>query len=250
MIYQEDINGIPVKAYFSEESIESIFLPLLRHLTGLQIQKGRRIIVLLAAPPGAGKSTLVHFLKYLAENTEGILPITSLGMDGFHHYQSYLDTHTMERSGEIHLMKEFKGAPETFDLPLLKERLRMVAEGQDCGWPEYYRIAHDPIDNAITVTGDIVLIEGNYLLLDWDGWSDLAGYADYTIRLMADESILKDRLIERKMNSGITFDEAKAFVERSDLYNVQTCLNHTVDNTDLTLKLMDDDSLTALNSGV
>ena len=133
MIYQEEINGIPVKAYFSEESIEDVLLLLLRHLTELQRQKGRRIIVLLAAPPGAGKSTLVHFLKYLAENTEGIQSITSLGMDGFHHYQSYLDTHTMERSGKVHLMKEFKGAPETFDLPLLEERIRMVADGQNCG---------------------------------------------------------------------------------------------------------------------
>lgn len=33
MIYDAEINGLPVKAYYSEKSIEDIFLPLLRKLT-------------------------------------------------------------------------------------------------------------------------------------------------------------------------------------------------------------------------
>ena len=87
MTFQIEINGLPVTAGFSEENIEEIFLPLLKHLTKLQSGLGRRILVFLAAPPGAGKSTLAEFLKYLSENTPGVTPVTITGMDGFHRRQ-------------------------------------------------------------------------------------------------------------------------------------------------------------------
>lgn len=241
MIYEAEINGLLVNAYYSEESIEKIFLPLLKLLTKMQKEKKKRILVMLAAPPGAGKSTLVHFLKYLSEKEEEITPITTIGMDGFHHYQKYLESHTMMRDGTEYIMKEYKGAPETFDLPLLRERIRKVAEGKICGWPEYYRIAHDPIDDAIQVNGDIVLLEGNYLLLNWDGWKELSDYADYTIKIVADEKLLKDRLVARKAKSGIFMEEAQIFVEKSDLYNVRTCLQDSKD-AQLILELKEDNT--------
>lgn len=239
MIYEAEINGLPVKAYYSEESIEHIFLPLLEKLTEIQKKKQKRILVMLAAPPGSGKSTLLHFLKYLSETRDNLSPITTIGMDGFHHYQKYLDCHTMLREGKEHLMKEYKGAPETFDLSLLLERVKKVSKGEICGWPEYYRIAHDPIDDALTVDGDIVLLEGNYLLLNWEEWKELSIYADYTIKIVADENLLKDRLVNRKAKSGLSKEEAERFVERSDLYNVRTCLRDSMD-ADLVLELMGD----------
>ena len=61
-----DINGIPVEAYFHNEDIERIIQPLLEMLTRMQKEKGRRLIVMIAAPPGAGKSTLVSFLEEFA----------------------------------------------------------------------------------------------------------------------------------------------------------------------------------------
>lgn len=41
-------------------------------------------------------------------------------MDGFHHYNSWLDAHQL---------RPFKGAPETFDVAKLAENLRQVVEG-------------------------------------------------------------------------------------------------------------------------
>ena len=70
MNYSININGIDVDATYSDKSIKEIFNPLLEHLTALQKEKGRRILVLLAAPPGAGKSTLVSFLQTLSEGVE------------------------------------------------------------------------------------------------------------------------------------------------------------------------------------
>jgi hypothetical protein len=229
MKYNTEINGINVNAEFPADAIEKIFLPLLRELTRLQKEKNRRIFVILAAPPGAGKSTLLSFLQYLSENTEGITPITGIGMDGFHHYQDYLLSHTTVRNGEEIQMVKVKGAPETFDLDLLLERVKKVASGEKCGWPLYDRMKHNPQENAIRVTGDIVILEGNYLLLDQPGWTEIKKYSDYSIKLTADEKLLKSRLLDRKIKSGASPEEAEKFVGFSDMANVRICLNHSAE---------------------
>ena len=52
MDYKVTINGIPVDAHYSEHAVDEIFVPLLKKLTELQMMKQRRILMLLAAPPG------------------------------------------------------------------------------------------------------------------------------------------------------------------------------------------------------
>lgn len=243
MNYDITINGLPVKAVYSDKSINDIFVPLLKKLTSLQRERNKRILVMLAAPPGAGKSTLSSFLSYLSENTEGVEPLTVIGMDGFHRYQDYLLTHTMIRDGLEIPMVKVKGTPETFDLPLFLERVRSVANGLECGWPEYDRTRHNPQENAIIVKGNIVLLEGNYLLLSDEGWNKLKQYADYTIKIVADESMLRVRLIDRKILCGNSKSDAEEFVDYSDMYNVRICLNRSQE-ADLTLYLQSDNSLT------
>ena len=51
MEYNTCINGYDIQAHYSEENIEKIFIPLLDRLTIMQQEKGRRILVMLAAPP-------------------------------------------------------------------------------------------------------------------------------------------------------------------------------------------------------
>ena len=225
--YNANINGLPVKAKYSEENINNIFLPLLRKLTVLQKSKNGRVLVMLAAPPAAGKSTLVSFLSHLSKNTSGISPITVIGMDGFHHYQDYLLSHTVVRENKEIPMVKIKGAPITFDLELFEERVAMVARGDICGWPEYNRLKHNPEENAIKVEGNIVLLEGNYLLLNQPGWNNLSNYADYTISITADAQMLKNRLVSRKCASGTNLQEATKFVDFSDMANVKICLEQS-----------------------
>ena len=185
------INGIEVAASYTEKAVDEIFLPLLRKLSALQKRKAERLLVLLASPPGAGKSTLLSFLRQLSIGQPGLVPIQAIGMDGFHRRQDELQTHYIERDGRRLPMVEIKGAPITFDLDKLTEAVRQVSEGQICGWPAYDRLLHNPVENAQTVDGDIVLLEGNYLLLDEDGWRDLRSYADYTISVRAPEELLR-----------------------------------------------------------
>ena len=168
--YTVQINGIKVSARYSERAVNEIFVPLLEKLTAMQRAAGRRILVLLAAPPGAGKSTLVSFLEKLAS------------------------------------------------------AIRQVRSGETCGWPVYDRLLHNPVEDAITVDGDIVLLEGNYLLLDEEGWRDLSAYADYTVSVSAGETLLRKRLIERKILTGVAEDAAVRFVDFSDMPNVRLCL--------------------------
>lgn len=239
MEFKTMINGIAVEARYSEESVAEIFLPLLRKLTAMQKEKNSRLLVMLAAPPAAGKSTMLSFLQTLSRQTEGITPITAIGMDGFHRYQDYLLTHTLERDGKQIPMVQVKGTPETFDLPKLKEAIARVASGEICGWPDYDRLLHNPVEDARQVDGDIVILEGNYLLLDWEGWRDLHSFADYTVRILAEEEDLRSRLVARKIASGASREEAVSFVESSDLYNARLCLRDSL-SADLTLRMQSD----------
>ncbi|KAG4085583.1 phosphoribulokinase/uridine kinase [Neocallimastix lanati (nom. inval.)] len=239
--YKININGLDVDAHYSEANVKEIFIPLLERLTLLQKEKGKRILVILAAPPGAGKSTLCSYLEKLSKETKGVKEIQSIGMDGFHRRQEYLTTHTTIRDGEEILMVKIKGAPETFDLPLLIERIQKVKSGENCGWPIYDRTLHNPVDNVITITSDIILLEGNYLLLKEEGWNDIEKYADYTIVVKADEDLLRNRLIDRKAASGNSIEVATSFVDYSDMVNVRTCLQKSK-SANLTLEVLEDSS--------
>lgn len=242
MLFRCTINGLPVEARYPDESVERIFLPLLRTLSALQKEKGRRILVMLAAPPGAGKSTLSLFLQKLSEEDPSITPLTAIGMDGFHCYRSYLKDRTILRDGQEIPLARIKGAPETFDLTRLRERIQQLLAGGDTPWPHYDRTLHDPVDGAILVTGQLVLLEGNYLLLDEEGWRELRALADYTIRIDAPEEALYGRLVERKARSGVlTEQQAEEHVRFSDIPNVRRCLDHSFPG-DLNLRMLPDGS--------
>ena len=237
--YDVNINGIDVNAIYSDETINNIFIPLLKRLTEMQKKKGKRILVMLAAPPGAGKSTLVSFFEQLSKESDDLCDVQAIGMDGFHRRQEYLLRHTTERDGVTVKMVDIKGAPITFDLEKLIAAIRRVADGENCGWPSYDRHLHNPVEDTYFVESDIVILEGNYLLLDEDGWRDLRKYADYTIRVMADEGFLRDRLIDRKIKSGNSEEKAIHFVDYSDMANVRICLEKSLP-ADMMLKVKED----------
>ncbi len=235
-----NINGIEVSVVYSETAVHELFLPILRNLSLLQKRLGRRIIVMLAAPPGAGKSTLLSFLHALSCRYKEIDQIQVIGMDGFHRRQEYLLSHHVERDGKQISMVEIKGAPITFDLEKLTESVKKIASGAVCGWPVYDRLLHNPVENALTVDGRIILLEGNYLLLDENGWRDLSNYADYTIFISADEALLRKRLIDRRMKTGVPEEAAIRFVDFSDMPNVRLCLQKSK-KADCSLRIDADD---------
>lgn len=216
------VNGLAIEAEFDSRDRERVFLPLLRRLSDLQREKNRRIVAFLAAPPAAGKSTLCLYLEQLSRTEPGLTPVQSVGIDGFHYPQAYLDSHTIVRDGTTIPLARIKGAPETYDVEKLRALLEHVYEdGQR--WPLYDRRIHNPVENAVEIREQILLLEGNWLLLDEAPWNTLN--CDYSVFLRAGDDKQLERIVRRKMQGG--FDEATAreFVRNNDAPNIARCMD-------------------------
>ncbi|WP_431221663.1 nucleoside/nucleotide kinase family protein [Serratia sp. L9] len=212
------INGLVVEAHYSDKEIADVHLPLLRKLADRKtIPSHKRKIIFLSAPPGTGKSTLTAFWEYLARQDPLLPDIQTLPMDGFHHYNDWLEEHGL---------RPFKGAPETFNVDKLAKNLELIRDG-DGEWPQYDRQRHDPIENAIRVMAPVVIVEGNWLLLDDDNWRSLEPYCDSSLFIQAPTDTLRERLIARKCAGGLSANEARAFYLRTDGPNVERVLAHS-----------------------
>jgi pantothenate kinase len=132
------------------------------------VKRSGRALLGLVGPPGAGKSTLAAALQAEFARIAQVVP-----MDGFH-----LANVELERLGR----RDRKGAPDTFDahgyVALLR---RLLAQGDDeiVYAPEFRREIEEPIANAIPVFArtQLVITEGNYLLLDDGPWMRCASTA-------------------------------------------------------------------------
>lgn len=225
-VYHVDVNGLQVEAVYEETAIQTILLPLLQNIRELSIQKQRRIIVFLAAPPATGKSTLTLFLEQLYQKQYHDGKLQVLGMDGFHYHQEYILSHSIIKDGTALPMKEVKGCPETFRVDDFKQKLLELRKG-DVLWPYYNRRLHDVEEDKIRVTKDIILLEGNYLLLQEEKWKGLSELCDYSIFLDAPQDLLKLRLVKRKMAGGALPHQASAFYEQSERVNIERIRNHS-----------------------
>lgn len=222
------VTGLSVEAEYSEKEIEELFKPFLTHLMNLRKEKGKRLITYLAAPPGAGKTTLSLFLEDLYKKADSPYTFQSISMDGFHHFNKYLDNYYLTREGKTSPLRNYKGIPESFDVEYLTESIRKLRTKEVGEWPTYDRLLHDVSDEKIKVDADIILIEGNYLLLDKDKWRELIKLSDYSLFIDTSISTLKDRLIERKQRGGASLKEAQLHYERTDKVNAELVLNHSL----------------------
>lgn len=215
------VNGLPIQAQFRQRDKNQIFIPLLQSLTALQRQRKRRIVAFLAAPPAAGKSTLCLYLEKLSRELPELLPIQSVGIDGFHYANAYLRSHFIERNGESLPLSRIKGAPETYDV----DKLAACLADPDAKWPIYDRRIHDPVENALEIQESILLVEGNWLLLDEAPWNELK--CDYSIFLAAGDKNQLERVVQRKIMGGFSEQEARIFVMGNDWPNIQRCMKNS-----------------------
>ena len=107
----------------------------------------------------------------------------------------------------------------------------------DANWPFYDRRLHDVVPDAVAVTAPILLVEGNYLLLDDPAWRGMEH--NYSVFIRAEEESLRERLIERKVRGGLDRAAAEAFYEECDGPNVRLCLSHSLP-ADMTLRMLGD----------
>ena len=165
-----------------------------------------RFVFGLAGPPGSGKSTV-------AARLADALGAVVVPMDGFH-----LDNTELDRLG----LSDVKGAPETFDADgfvRLVEQLTHTTEPVLA--PSFDRLTDRTVDGAITVDPDdhIVIVEGNYLLLEPPPWAALRELFDRTGYLDVDDATRFERLVARHVSHGRSPEDAREFVRTSDEAN-------------------------------
>ena len=238
LTYTMEVNGFLQDVKFSTTAVEEIFMPFLHELTDLRLTLDRKVIAYLVAPPGAGKSTLAQFLERLSRERNDVDNIRALGMDGFHYSAAYMNATEVERDGKKILMHKIKGAPETFDVDLLIDKIREV-RSDGTNWNVYDRRIHDVLPDYVSVEDDIILLEGNYLLLKDTSWTNVRVLADYSVFIDAEPQLLRERLISRKVHGGLSREEAERFFDFSDAKNIERVLKNSA-RADETWKLLAD----------
>jgi pantothenate kinase len=176
---------------------------------------GGRMILGLAGPPGAGKSTLAAAIVTAARAAVAHEWAACLPMDGYH-----LSNAQLERLGLLHR----KGAPATFDADGYVAMLARVAAdgGRDIYAPDYDRtVHHEPIAARLLIPGParLVVTEGNYLAVDAAQWRPVRPYIDHLWYVESPDQIRRERLIERQLADGRDERAARDWVERSDRPN-------------------------------
>ncbi len=218
------VSGFAERAAFADEEIEALHMPLLQRITRLAADAPAPFIVLLAAPPGAGKSILAGFWEWLSQQDDSLLPAQALSIDGFHFPNQVLRQRKVLRDGREHLLHDFKGSPESYDLAELRNKLAAMRQARATRWPLYDRNIHDPVADAIEVREALLIVEGNYVLLDAPGWRGLRGLADFGIFLELDVALARERLRQRKQRGGYSRAWVEGHYARSDGPNTQRIL--------------------------
>jgi pantothenate kinase len=187
-------------------AVPAIHLARVRNL----LQDGRRKLLGLVGPPGAGKSTLAMALQHAFPESTQIV-----SMDGFH-----LANAELRRLGR----SESKGSPDTFDsagYAELLQRLRLQSADEIVYAPEFCREIDESVAGAVPVSPRtrLLITEGNYLLVETGHWARVAPLLDDIWYVDVEDALRTDRLIQRHELYGRSREDAVDWVAATDAPN-------------------------------
>ncbi|MDO5500569.1 MAG: nucleoside/nucleotide kinase family protein [Propionibacteriaceae bacterium] len=200
---------------------------LIERMQALLDRGGRRILG-IAGGPGSAKSTVARGLAEAMGPRAVVVP-----MDGFH-----LANEELVRLGR----RDRKGAPDTFDVAGYRAMLeRLRAGGPEVVYaPRFDRAGEIAVAGAIPVGPEVrlVITEGNYLLLDTPGWSEVRDLLDETWFLDLSPQARRERLVARRTRGGESSADALAWVARVDEPNARL-VAPTAERADVVIRLDD-----------
>lgn len=169
---------------------------------------GGRFLLGVAGAPGSGKSTLAAALAGAMSEAQ-ILP-----MDGFH-----LDDSILNARGH----RPRKGAPHTFDVGGFVSILARARTEAALYAPKFDRDLEISRGGAIFIGPQtrILVVEGNYLLHDREGWEDVRPQLDACWFLDVPMPELESRLTARWDGYGMTPAQIRDKLEGNDLPNAR-----------------------------
>ena len=176
------------------------------------LKDGRRKLLGIVGPPGAGKSTLALALHGAFSDVSQVV-----SMDGFH-----LANIELQRLG----LAACKGAPDTFDsagYASLLQRLRHQRADEIVYAPEFRREMEEPIAGAVAIFPHtrLVITEGNYLLLGTGHWAQVPPLLDDIWYIDVDDALRTDRLTQRHQQYGREREAAMEWVAKTDEPNAR-----------------------------
>ena len=195
------------------------------------------IIVGVVGGAGSGKSTFCEILCARLSGAQWNLPAVTIGMDGYHFPNAYLEPHgLMSKKGSLETINSsaIRSDFSQFSRPFTKmqaQRLSVVAgddvhtntlsAGSVLTFPMYDRNLHDPVQDKITVDLDrhkVVLFEGLHLLSnDQDDWEAIRALFHGLIVLQVPVCVCEERVVQRKMLGGKSESSARSHWLRTDL---------------------------------
>ena len=169
----------------------------------------------ISGPPGAGKTYVATALSDAVPLlTGGRATVALLPLDGFHLADSVLTG--LGR-------RQRKGAPDTFDLGGFVSALARVRSGAEAVVyvPRFHREMEAAIAGEIAVPAGVagVVVEGNWLLHDEDGWEAVRPLLDTTWYLEVPEPVCFARLLERQRCTYGSEQAARRWVDEVDTVN-------------------------------
>ncbi len=188
--------------------------PVIEHIRQ-NSQTDQRMLIAIAGPPAAGKSTISGAILEEYGDEAVVLP-----MDGFH-----LDNKVLEAKGLL----ARKGSPESFDAHGFINMIERVVAGETVYVPEFDRHIDASLASKIEIsTQRLVIVEGNYLLFNEEPWRGLLPHWDLSIWLETSLETVEARCVQRWLDHGLDEQAARKRALENDVANARRVIERRI----------------------